>query len=216
MNLVLMGLPGAGKGTQADKIVEKYGVPHISTGDMFRAAMKEGTELGLKAKSFMDKGELVPDEVTIGIVRERLSKNDCENGFLLDGFPRTVAQAEALENILVEIGKKIDHVINIQVDQSILMERLTGRRICKSCGATYHLVFNPPTEPGTCDRCGGELYQRPDDNEETVQNRLEVNMKQTQPLLDFYQGKGYLKNINGQQHIDQVFSDIDLLLKGLI
>ncbi|MBS4197884.1 adenylate kinase [Lederbergia citri] len=216
MNLVLMGLPGAGKGTQADKIVEKYGVPHISTGDMFRAAMKEGTELGLKAKSFMDKGELVPDEVTIGIVRERLSKSDCENGFLLDGFPRTVAQAEALENILVELGKKIDYVINIQVDQSILMERLTGRRICKSCGATYHLVFNPPAEPGTCDRCGGELYQRPDDNAETVQNRLEVNMKQTQPLLDFYQGKGYLKNINGQQHIDQVFSDIDLLLKGLI
>jgi len=216
MNLVLMGLPGAGKGTQADKIVEKYGVPHISTGDMFRAAMKEGTELGLKAKSFMDKGELVPDEVTIGIVRERLSKNDCENGFLLDGFPRTVAQAEALEKILAEISKKIDYVINIQVDQSILMERLTGRRICKSCGATYHLVFNPPTEPGICDRCGGELYQRQDDNAETVQNRLEVNMKQTQPLLDFYQGKGYLKNINGEQHIDQVYSDIDLLLKGLI
>jgi len=216
MNLVLMGLPGAGKGTQADKIVEKYGVPHISTGDMFRAAMKEGTELGLKAKSFMDKGELVPDEVTIGIVRERLSKNDCENGFLLDGFPRTVAQAEALEKILAEISKKIDYVINIQVDQSILMERLTGRRICKSCGATYHLVFNPPTEPGICDRCGGELYQRQDDNAETVQNRLEVNMKQTQPLLDFYQGKGYLKNINGEQHIDQVYTDIDLLLKGLI
>jgi len=216
MNLVLMGLPGAGKGTQADKIVEKYGVPHISTGDMFRAAMKEGTELGLKAKSFMDKGELVPDEVTIGIVRERSSKNDCENGFLLDGFPRTVAQAEALEKILAEISKKIDYVINIQVDQSILMERLTGRRICKSCGATYHLVFNPPTEPGICDRCGGELYQRQDDNAETVQNRLEVNMKQTQPLLDFYQGKGYLKNINGEQHIDQVYSDIDLLLKGLI
>ncbi|MCR2823219.1 adenylate kinase [Lederbergia panacisoli] len=216
MNLVLMGLPGAGKGTQADKIVEKYGVPHISTGDMFRAAMKEGTELGLKAKSFMDKGELVPDEVTIGIVRERLNKNDCVNGFLLDGFPRTVAQAEALENILVEIGKKIDYVINIQVDQSILMERLTGRRICKSCGATYHLVFNPPAKQGVCDRCAGELYQRPDDNEDTVQNRLEVNMKQTQPLLDFYEEKGYLKNINGQQHIDQVFSKIDLLLKGLI
>jgi len=216
VNLVLMGLPGAGKGTQADKIVEKYGVPHISTGDMFRAAMKEGTELGLKAKSFMDKGELVPDEVTIGIVRERLNKKDCENGFLLDGFPRTVAQAAALENILVEIGKKIDYVINIQVDQGILMERLTGRRICKSCGATYHLVFNPPAEQGVCDRCGGELYQRPDDNEDTVQNRLEVNMKQTQPLLDFYQEKGYLKNINGQQHIDQVFESIDLLLKGLI
>ncbi|MBS4206338.1 adenylate kinase [Lederbergia citrea] len=215
MNLVLMGLPGAGKGTQADKIVEKYGIPHISTGDMFRAAMKDGTELGLKAKSFMDKGELVPDEVTIGIVRERLSKDDCAQGFLLDGFPRTVAQAEALENILADMGKKIDYVVNIEVDQSILMDRLTGRRICKSCGATYHLVFNPPTESGVCDRCGGELYQRPDDNEETVQNRLEVNMKQTQPLLDFYHGKGYLKNINGQRHIDEVFLNIDSLLKGL-
>ncbi len=215
MNLVLMGLPGAGKGTQAERVVENYGIPHISTGDMFRAAMKEGTELGMQAKSFMDKGELVPDEVTIGIVRERLSKADCDNGFLLDGFPRTVPQAEALENILTDLGRKIDYVINIQVDQEILMERLTGRRICKSCGATYHLVFNPPASAGACDRCGGELYQRPDDNEETVQNRLEVNVKQTQPLLDFYQAKGYLKNINGQQHIDQVFSDIDSLLRDL-
>lgn len=156
MNLVLMGLPGAGKGTQAEKIVEKYGIPHISTGDMFRAAMKEGTELGLKAKSFMDQGALVPDEVTIGIVKERLSKEDCQNGFLLDGFPRTVPQAEALESILVELGKKIDFVLNIDVDQSVLMERLTGRRICKSCGATYHLVFNPPAVAGVCNRCGGE------------------------------------------------------------
>lgn len=210
-----MGLPGAGKGTQADKIVGKYGVPHISTGDMFRLAMKEGTALGLKAKSFMDQGELVPDEVTIGIVRERLSKEDCEKGFLLDGFPRTVAQAEALESILADLGKKIDYVINIDVDQSILMERLTGRRICKTCGATYHLVFNPPAKTGICDRCNGELYQRPDDNADTVQNRLDVNVKQTQPLLDFYNAKGYLKNINGQKHIDQVFSNIDELLKGL-
>ena len=146
MNLVVMGLPGAGKGTQADKIVEKYRIPHISTGDMFRAAIKEGTEMGLKAKSFIDKGELVPDEVTIGIVQERLNKDDCEDGFLLDGFPRTVAQAEALENTLAEIGKKIDYVINIDVDQDILMERLTGRRICKDCGATYHLIFNPSIE----------------------------------------------------------------------
>lgn len=215
MNLVLMGLPGAGKGTQADKIVEKYGIPHISTGDMFRAAMSEGTELGLKAKSYMDKGELVPDEVTIGIVRERLSKTDCNEGFLLDGFPRTVPQADALEDILTELGRKIDYVINIEVDQDILMERLTGRRICKSCGATYHLVFNPPAVPGVCDRCDGELYQRPDDNEETVQNRLQVNVKQTQPLLDFYKEKGYLRNINGQQHIDQVFSDINSLIGEL-
>jgi adenylate kinase len=215
VNLVLMGLPGAGKGTQAEKIVEKYGIPHISTGDMFRAAMKEGTELGLKAKSFMDKGELVPDEVTIGIVRERLSKNDCQNGFLLDGFPRTVPQAEALEAILAGLKRNIDYVINIDVNKDILMERLTGRRICKDCGATYHLVFNPPTVDGVCDRCGGELYQRADDNAETVQNRLDVNVKQAQPLLDFYESKGYLRNINGLQEINTVFADIEQLLGGL-
>lgn len=211
-----MGLPGAGKGTQAEKIVEKYGIPHISTGDMFRAAMKEGTELGLQAKSFMDKGELVPDEVTIGIVRERLSKEDCQKGFLLDGFPRTVPQAEALENLLVELDREIDYVINIEVDKDILMERLTGRRICKDCGATYHLVFNPPHQEGICDRCGGELYQRADDNEETVQNRLDVNIKQSQPLLDFYETKGYLRPINGQQDIRKVLADIEQLLGGLI
>lgn len=215
MNLVLMGLPGAGKGTQAERIVEKYGIPHISTGDMFRAAMKEETELGLKAKSFMDEGALVPDEVTIGIVRERLSKLDCQDGFLLDGFPRTVAQAEALEDMLQSLEKKIDYVINVDVDKDILMARLTGRRICKGCGATYHLVFNPPAVEGKCDRCGSELYQRADDNEETVQNRLDVNLKQTKPLLDFYQQKGYLKDINGQQEIGKVFEDIDQLLKGL-
>jgi adenylate kinase len=215
MNLVLMGLPGAGKGTQAEKIVEKYGIPHISTGDMFRAAIKEGTALGLEAKSYMDRGDLVPDEVTIGIVRERLSKDDCQKGFLLDGFPRTVAQAEALENILAELNRSIDYVINIDVDRSILMERLTGRRICKDCGATYHLVFNPPAQPGVCDKCGGELYQRADDNEETVANRLEVNLKQAKPLLDFYEEKGYLRNINGQQEIDKVFEDISELLGGL-
>lgn len=215
VNLVLMGLPGAGKGTQAERIVDKYHIPHISTGDMFRAAIKEGTELGLKAKSFMDKGELVPDEVTIGIVRERLSKKDCEDGFLLDGFPRTVPQAEALEAILSDLNKQIDFCVNIQVDKNILMERLTGRRICKNCGATYHLVFNPPASPGVCDRCGGELYQRADDNEDTVQNRLEVNIKQTQPLLDFYEQKGYLRTINGQQDINKVFADIENLLEGL-
>ncbi len=216
MNLVLMGLPGAGKGTQAERIVEKYGIPHISTGDMFRAAIKEGTELGLKAKSYMDQGALVPDEVTIGIVRERLSKDDCQNGFLLDGFPRTVPQAEALEEILSDLNKKIDYVLNIDVDQDILMERLTGRRICKSCGSTYHLVFNPPAKPGVCNKCGGELYQRADDNAETVKNRLQVNVEQSKPLLDFYETKGYLRNINGQQDINKVFADIDSLLGGLI
>jgi adenylate kinase len=215
VNLVLMGLPGAGKGTQADKIVDQYGIPHISTGDMFRAAMKEETELGLKAKSYMDKGELVPDEVTIGIVRERLSKPDCKKGFLLDGFPRTVPQAEALEDILTELNKKIDYVINIDVNHELLMARLTGRRICKNCGATYHLVFNPPAQEGLCDRCGGELYQRADDNEATVKNRLEVNMQHTAPLLNFYEAKGYLQNINGQQDIQVVFADINELLGSL-
>lgn len=215
MNLVLMGLPGAGKGTQAEGIVEKYAIPHISTGDMFRAAIKEGTELGIKAKSFMDQGALVPDEVTIGIVKERLAKDDCKKGFLLDGFPRTVPQAEALEVLLTELDRQIHYVINIEVDTSKLMERLTGRRICKSCGATYHMVFNPPAKEGVCDKCGGELYQRSDDNAETVGNRLEVNIKQTQPLLDFYNEKGYLRNINGDQDIKEVAKDLDKLLGGL-
>ena len=214
MNIVLMGLPGAGKGTQADKIVEKYDIPHISTGDMFRAAIKGGTELGLKAKSFMDQGALVPDEVTIGIVRERLSAADCEEGFLLDGFPRTVPQAEALESLLADLGKRIEHVVNIQVEQDELVKRLSGRRICKVCGTAYHLLFNPPQVEGVCDKDGGELYMREDDNPETVTNRLEVNIKQTQPLLDFYEDKGVLQNINGQQDIQKVFADIDALLKG--
>lgn len=210
-----MGLPGAGKGTQAEKIVQKYQIPHISTGDMFRQAIKDGTELGLKAKSYMDKGELVPDEVTVGIVRERLSKSDCQAGFLLDGFPRTVQQAESLDQILNDLNKKIDYCIHIDVDKNILMKRLTGRRICKSCGATYHLVFNPPQVANTCDKCGGELYQRPDDHAETVQNRLDVNVKQMKPLLDFYASKDVLKTINGVQEINKVFEEIDKLLAGL-
>ncbi|WLD93548.1 adenylate kinase [Alkalihalobacillus sp. AL-G] len=215
MNLVLMGLPGAGKGTQAAEIVDKYGIPHISTGDMFRAAIKEGTELGLKAKSFMDAGNLVPDDVTIGIVKARLRKDDCQSGFLLDGFPRTVAQAEALENILSDMDRSIDFVLNIDVDKEQLMERLTGRRICKQCGATYHAIFNPPENDGVCDKCGGELYQREDDNEETVKTRLEVNIEQSKPLLTFYDQKGYLRNIDGNQGIKKVFIDIDQLLGGL-
>ena len=215
MNIVLMGLPGAGKGTQAEKIVEKYAIPHISTGDMFRAAIKEGTELGLKAKSFMDEGKLVPDEVTIGIVRERLSQADCEKGFLLDGFPRTVPQAEALDSILEELGRPVEHTINIDVQKDELVARLSGRRICKVCGASYHLIFNPPAEEGKCDKDGGELYTRADDNPETVENRLAVNMNQAQPLLDFYQAKGVLTNIDGQQDIDKVFADLDALLQGI-
>ncbi|PET16643.1 adenylate kinase [Bacillus thuringiensis] len=215
MNLILMGLPGAGKGTQAEQIVAKYNIPHISTGDMFRAAMKAETEMGLQAKSFIDKGALVPDEVTIGIVRERLSQEDCVRGFLLDGFPRTVAQASALEEIMKDLGKKIDYVLNINVDSGLLLKRLTGRRICKECGATYHLEFNPPATADVCDKCGGELYQRSDDNEETVANRLDVNIKQTKPLLDFYDELGYLKSINGEQDINKVFADIDVLIGGV-
>jgi adenylate kinase len=211
-----MGLPGAGKGTQAEKIVEKYGIPHISTGDMFRSAMKEGTELGIKAKSFMDKGELVPDEVTIGIVRERLGKNDCKNGFLLDGFPRTIAQAEALEALLADMDSKIDFVLHIDVPTEKLLDRLTGRRICPTCGATYHVEFNPPKVEGKCDVDGSELIQRDDDKPETVKNRLEVNMKQAQPLLDFYKEKGYLVTINGDREISQVFADINEKLQTLV
>ena len=214
MNIVLMGLPGAGKGTQADKIVEKYAIPHISTGDMFRAAIKEGTELGLQAKSFMDQGALVPDEVTIGIVRERLAQADCEKGFLLDGFPRTVPQAEALDSILEELGRPVEHTINVQVEKDELVARLSGRRICKTCGTSYHLIFNPPKEEGKCDKDGGELYTRADDNPETVENRLEVNMNQAQPLLDFYEAKDVLTNINGQQEISKVFAELDALLQG--
>lgn len=207
-----MGLPGAGKGTQAEQIVEKYNIPHISTGDMFRAAMKNNTELGKKAKSFMDNGDLVPDEVTNGIVRERLAEDDAKNGFLLDGFPRTVEQAEELENILNDLGTELDAVINIEVDKDVLMKRLTGRWICRTCGKTYHEIYNPPKVPGKCDLDGGELYQRDDDKKETVEKRLNVNMKQSKPLLDFYSEKGKLHNINGEQDIKDVFVDVEKIL----
>lgn len=208
MRAILMGPPGAGKGTQAAVLVDKYQIPHISTGDMFRAAIKDGTALGLKAKEFMDAGSLVPDEVTIGIVAERLAKADCKSGFLLDGFPRTIAQADALDKILVDLHMKLDGVINIEVDEAKLLERLTGRRICRQCSATYHMVFNPPSKSSTCDKCGGELYQRSDDTLETAKNRLDVYNSQTQPLIDYYQGKGVLKEINGDQEISKVLEDI--------
>ena len=214
MKIVFMGPPGAGKGTQAEKIIEKYQIPHISTGDMFRKAIKDQTELGMEAKRYMDQGALVPDHVTIGIVKDRLSESDCKSGFLLDGFPRTVDQAKALDEILTSLDSKIDYVINIDVDLDILKERLTGRRICRSCGATYHMIFNPPAVAGTCDKCGGELYQRKDDNEETVGNRLDVYVSQTKPLLDYYSLAGNLVNINGQQSIDLVFAEIQDVLGG--
>ncbi len=209
-----MGLPGAGKGTQAEKVVAKYGVPHISTGDMFRAAIKDGTELGLRAKAFMDEGNLVPDEVTVGIVEERLSKDDCQKGFLLDGFPRTVAQASALEEILKSLDRQLDHVLYIKVPEEDLFKRLTGRWICPECGATYHEIYNPPKVQGKCDKDGSDLTQRKDDKPDTVKKRIDVNMEQTQPLVDFYSEKGYLRNINGQKDIQDVFEDIDQLLKG--
>ncbi|MCM3741026.1 adenylate kinase [Oceanobacillus luteolus] len=215
MNLILMGLPGAGKGTQADKIKEKYNIPHISTGDMFRSAIKEGTDLGKKAKEFMDQGALVPDEVTIGIVRERLMKDDCKNGFLLDGFPRTIAQAEALEELLTELNQSIDFVLHVDVPAEKLVERLSGRRICPTCGTAYHIVFNPPKEEGICDKDGSTLTQRDDDKPETVKNRLAVNLEQMQPLLDFYQEKGYLARVNGDQDIDVVFQEIESKLENL-
>ena len=214
MKIVFMGPPGAGKGTQAEKIIENYQIPHISTGDMFRKAIKDQTELGMEAKRYMDQGALVPDHVTIGIVKDRLSESDCKSGFLLAGFPRTVDQAKALDEILTSLDSKIDYVINIDVDLDILKERLTGRRICRSCGATYHMVFNPPAVAGTCDKCGGELYQRKDDNEETVGNRLDVYVSQTKPLLDYYSLAGNLVNINGQQSIDLVFAEIQDVLGG--
>ena len=214
MKIVFMGPPGAGKGTQAEKIIETYQIPHISTGDMFRKAIKDQTELGMEAKRYMDQGALVPDHVTIGIVKDRLSESDCKSGFLLDGFPRTVDQAKALDEILTSLDSKIDYVINIDVDLDILKERLTGRRICRSCGATYHMIFNPPAVAGTCDKCGGELYQRKDDNEETVGNRLDVYVNQTKPLLDYYSLAGNLVNINGQQSIDLVFAEIQDVLGG--
>ncbi|CUN00595.1 MULTISPECIES: adenylate kinase [Turicibacter] len=214
MKIVFMGPPGAGKGTQAEKIIETYQIPHISTGDMFRKAIKDQTELGMEAKRYMDQGALVPDHVTIGIVKDRLSESDCKSGFLLDGFPRTVDQAKALDEILTSLDSKIDYVINIDVDLNILKERLTGRRICRSCGATYHKIFNPSAVEGVCDKCGGELYQRKDDNEETVGNRLDVYVNQTKPLLDYYSLAGNLVNINGQQSIDLVFEEIQNVLGG--
>lgn len=210
-----MGLPGAGKGTQADKIVEEYNIPHISTGDMFRLAIKEGTELGKKAKTYMDEGALVPDEVTIGIVRERLTKADCNNGFLLDGFPRTLAQAEALDSLLASMGREIDYVLHIDVDQNVLVERLSGRRICPKCGTAYHVIFNPPKVEGICDKDGEALIQREDDKAETVKKRLEVNVEQTQPMLDFYRSKGELVTIDGEQEIQKVFEDIHEKLKEI-
>jgi len=214
MNILFMGPPGAGKGTQAERIVEQFGIPHISTGDAFRLAMKEGTPLGLKAKEYVDQGLLVPDDVTNGIVRERLQQDDCKNGFLLDGYPRTPAQAEALDGMLKETGRRIDHVISLVVDREQLLKRLTGRRICRSCGATYHILFNPPKQEGVCSKCGGELYQRSDDTEEKVGTRLDEYLSKTEPLLRYYRDQGLLREVDGEQEIDEVTAQITSILKG--
>lgn len=208
MRIVFLGPPGAGKGTQAVEIVEKLGVPHVATGDMLRASIKNETPLGMEAKKYMDQGLLVPDEVTIRITGERISEPDCKNGFLLDGFPRTLAQAEALDKLLSGLDLKLDAVINLQVPQDKLIARLTGRRVCRNCGASFHMVFNPPKDESVCDRCEGELYQRSDDNEETAVNRLSVYNTQTAPLIAYYQEQGILKNIDGEQDIHQVLVSI--------
>ena len=212
MKLLIMGRPGAGKGTQAANIKEYYNIPHISTGDMFRAAIKNETKLGLLAKSFMDKGQLVPDEVTIGIVQERLLEDDCKKGFLLDGFPRTIAQAEALETFLKANGLVLDAVLDVNVPAEILVRRMVGRRVCKGCGATFHVEFNAPKQEGICDVCGTPLIQRADDTYETANSRLEVYDNNTAPLLDFYNTRGLLKTVNGDQALDKVFEDIKNVL----
>ena len=215
MEIIMMGAPGAGKGTQAAKIVAEYGIPQISTGDMFRSAVKEGTELGKAAKACMDAGKLVPDEVTVGIVQERLSKADCAKGFILDGFPRTVAQADALSEILSELGKKISCVINIEVPSEYLIERAVGRRICKKCGATYHVKYNAPREENICDDCGGELYQRGDDTAETMQKRLKVYEASTRPLIEYYKAAGVYSEIDGRQPIEKVTEDLKRVLNSV-
>jgi adenylate kinase len=209
MRLVLLGPPGAGKGTQAKRIAERYQIPHISTGDILRENLREQTELGLKAKTYMDKGELVPDELLIDLIKERLSQPDCAKGFMLDGYPRTLPQAEALKQILKDAP--LDVVLNIDVPDEELITRLSGRRMCQ-CGASYHIKFNPPKQEGVCDVCGGMLYQRDDDREEAIRNRLQVYHKQTQPLIDYYTGASLLKTVDGTGSIDEIFDAITRIL----
>jgi len=208
VNLILLGPPGAGKGTQAVRLAEKYSIPQISTGDILREAVKEKTPLGVKAKGYMNSGNLVPDEIVIGIIKERLAEDDCKNGFILDGFPRTIVQAEKLEGMLKDGGKGINKVINIEIEDDILIKRLTGRRVCNNCGESYHIIFEPPTNDNMCNKCNKELFQRDDDKEDTIISRLQVYKKQTAPLIDYYNKKRTLATIKGNGAMDKIFSDI--------
>ena len=208
MKIIMLGAPGAGKGTQAKMLAEKYGIPHISTGDIFRANIKNNTELGKKAKSYMDAGELVPDELTVDLVLDRIKVKDCMNGFILDGFPRNIPQAEALDYALNNQNEKIDYAINVDVPDANIIERMSGRRACLNCGATYHVVTIPPKKEGICDVCGSELVLRDDDQPETVKKRLDVYHEQTQPLIDYYKNAGILRTVDGTMEMDQVFAAI--------
>ena len=212
MKIIMLGAPGAGKGTQAKKIAAKYGIPHISTGDIFRANIKNGTELGKKAKTYMDQGLLVPDELVVDLVVDRVKQEDCKNGFVLDGFPRTIPQAEALDAALVKIGQKMDFAVDVDVPDENIVNRMSGRRACLSCGATYHIVYKPSKVEGICDVCGDKLVLRDDDKPETVKKRLSVYHDQTQPLIDYYKEAGVLANVDGTQDMEKVFSDIVAVL----
>lgn len=212
MKIIMLGAPGAGKGTQAKMIAEKYGLPHISTGDIFRANIKNGTELGKEAKEYMDKGLLVPDELTVRLLLDRVAQDDCKNGYVLDGFPRTIPQAEVLDEKLSELGEKVDYAINVDVLDENIVNRMSGRRACLSCGATYHIVSIPPKKEGICDVCGSELVLRDDDKPETVQNRLKVYHDQTQPLINFYEKKGVLRSVDGTLPMEEVFTAITKIL----
>jgi len=214
-NVILLGAPGAGKGTQAERIAAGYGLPHISTGEMLRAAVAAGTEMGLAAQKVMEAGALVPDEVVVGVVRDRLAQADAQDGFLLDGFPRTIEQAERLDSLLSDDARPVTHVILIDVPEDELVERLAGRRMCRGCGKGYHVVFDPPKVEGVCDVCGAELYQRSDDNEATVRNRLEVYRAQTEPLVGYYEGRGVLRTVHGGGKMpSEVFAQVEQLLEG--
>ena len=212
MKIIMLGAPGAGKGTQAQMIADQYKIPHISTGDIFRENVKNGTELGMEAKKYMDKGELVPDELTVRILLDRVAKDDCRNGYVLDGFPRTIPQAEVLDKEITEIGDKIDYAIDVDVPDENIIRRMSGRRACLSCGSTFHIEHVPPKKEGICDRCGKELILRDDDKEETVKNRLDVYHKQTQPLIDYYTGQNILKTVDGTADMMDVFTAITEIL----